>query len=411
MVSRRPRLQLHTTLLLVAALVSACGSAVAPSQAGVIPTATPATATLGMPSPTPSPTASPTPPASCAARTLATLTEAQRIGQLFVLGLAKDQLDDAERDAVARYHVGSMTFTTQTGVGVRGIRAVTDAVQKLATAEATGGVRFFIAANQEGGLIQGLSGSGFDDIPSAVRQGALAPATLRRDAARWGNQLAAAGVNLDFAPVADVVPAGTERQNAPIGSLEREFGSDPASVGSHVGAFVAGMTQAGIATTAKHFPGLGRVAGNTDFTASVSDDITVRDDPFLEPFAAAIKAGVPFVMVSLATYERIDPQHLAVFSPTIIEGMLRDDLGFRGVVISDALGAKAVAAIAPAARAIDFLEAGGDLIISNQVAPAIEMAEALADRAGASASFRARIDDAALRVLDAKEAAGLLDCG
>jgi beta-N-acetylhexosaminidase len=364
-----------------------------------------------MPSPTPSPTASPTPPASCAARTLATLTEAQRIGQLFVLGLAKDQLDDAERDAVARYHVGSMTFTTQTGVGVRGIRAVTDAVQKLATAEATGGVRFFIAANQEGGLIQGLSGSGFDDIPSAVRQGALAPATLRRDAARWGNQLAAAGVNLDFAPVADVVPAGTERQNAPIGSLEREFGSDPASVGSHVGAFVAGMTQAGIATTAKHFPGLGRVAGNTDFTASVSDDITVRDDPFLEPFAAAIKAGVPFVMVSLATYERIDPQHLAVFSPTIIEGMLRDDLGFRGVVISDALGAKAVAAIAPAARAIDFLEAGGDLIISNQVAPAIEMAEALADRAGASASFRARIDDAALRVLDAKEAAGLLDCG
>ena len=411
MVSRRPRLQLHTTLLLVAALVSACGSAVAPSQAGVIPTATAATATLGMPSPTPSPTASPTPPASCAARTLATLTEAQRIGQLFVLGLAKDQLDDAERDAVARYHVGSMTFTTQTGVGVRGIRAVTDAVQKLATAEATGGVRFFIAANQEGGLIQGLSGSGFDDIPSAVRQGALAPATLRRDAARWGNQLAAAGVNLDFAPVADVVPAGTERQNAPIGSLEREFGSDPASVGSHVGAFVAGMTQAGIATTAKHFPGLGRVAGNTDFTASVSDDVTVRDDPFLEPFAAAIKAGVPFVMVSLATYERIDPQHLAVFSPTIIEGMLRDDLGFRGVVISDALGAKAVAAIAPAARAIDFLEAGGDLIISNQVAPAIEMAEALADRAGANASFRARIDDAALRVLDAKEAAGLLDCG
>ena len=411
MVSRRPRLQLHTTLLLVAALVSACGSAVAPSQAGVIPTATPATATLGMPSPTPSPTASPTPPASCAARTLATLTEAQRIGQLFVLGLAKDQLDDAERDAVARYHVGSMTFTTQTGVGVRAIRAITDAVQKLATPEATGGVRFFIAANQEGGLIQGLSGSGFGDIPSAVGQGKLSSATLRRDAARWGNQLAAAGVNLDFAPVADVVPAGTERQNAPIGSLEREFGSDPASAASHVGAFVAGMTQAGIATTAKHFPGLGRVAGNTDFTASVSDDITVRDDPFLEPFAAAIKAGVPFVMVSLATYERIDPQHLAVFSPTIIEGMLRDDLGFRGVVISDALGAKAVAAIAPAARAIDFLEAGGDLIISNQVAPAIEMAEALADRAGASASFRARIDDAALRVLDAKEAAGLLDCG
>ena len=86
-------------------------------------------------------------------------------------------------------------------------------------------------------------------------------------------------------------------------------------------------------------------------------------------------------MVSLATYERLDPDHLAVFSPTIIRDMLRGDLGFRGVVISDALGATAVASIAPATRAIDFVQAGGDMIISNQVPPAIEMAQALADRA------------------------------
>ena len=86
-------------------------------------------------------------------------------------------------------------------------------------------------------------------------------------------------------------------------------------------------------------------------------------------------------MVSLATYERLDPDHLAVFSPTIIRDMLRGDLGFRGVVISDALGATAVASIPPATRAIDFIQAGGDMIISNQVPPAIEMAQALADRA------------------------------
>ena len=293
---------------------------------------------------------------------------------------------------------------------MRAIRTVTDAVQRLATSEATGGVGFFIAANQEGGRIQGLSGSGFDEIPSAVSQGALSPATLSRDAARWGHQLADAGVNLDFAPVADIVPAGTERQNAPIGALEREYGHDPTTVSSHVAAFVAGMRDAGIATTAKHFPGLGRVVGNTDVTAGVVDTVTVRDDPYLGPFAAAIKAGVPFVMVSLATYDRIDPDHLAVFSPTIIDGMLRGDLGFRGVVISDALGAAAVAGIPPGTRAVDFLEAGGDMIISNQVAPAIEMAQALAARAASSASFADRIDESALRVLEAKQAAGLLDC-
>jgi beta-N-acetylhexosaminidase len=230
-------------------------------------------------------------------------------------------------------------------------------------------------------------------------------------AARWGRELRAAGINLDFAPVADVVPPGTDAQNAPIGQLEREFGHDPATVSSHVAAFIAGMKEAGIATTVKHFPGLGRVAGNTDVTGAVSDSVTTRNDPFLEPFARAIDTGVPFVMVSLATYERIDPAHLAVFSPAVMGGMLRRDLAYRGVVISDALGAAAVAAIAPATRAVDFLDAGGDMIVSNQLAPAIEMAQALASLAAERTSFRTRVDDAALRVLRAKEAVGLLACG
>ena len=80
-------------------------------------------------------------------------------------------------------------------------------------------------------------------------------------------------------------------------------------------------------------------------------------------------------------------------------------------MISDALGATAVASIAPAERAIDFIDAGGDMIISNKVPPAIEMADGLASRAAQDATFRERIDDAALRVLRAKEAAGLLRCG
>jgi beta-N-acetylhexosaminidase len=75
------------------------------------------------------------------------------------------------------------------------------------------------------------------------------------------------------------------------------------------------------------------------------DEVTQRDDPYLQPFATAVRAGVPFVMVSLATYTKIDPDHLAVFSPTVIDGMLRGDLGFDGVVISDALGATAVRSV------------------------------------------------------------------
>ena len=354
-------------------------------------------------------TATPT-PASCAARTFASLTEAQRIGQLFIIGLIKNRLDASERAGVAEYHFGSMTFTTQTSVGVAAIRALTDDVQAQATPAATGGVGFFVAANQEGGLIQGLKGPGFDTIPSALTQGTMTPSTLQAKAARWGAQLRAAGVNLNFAPVADVVPPGTDAQNAPIGELQREYGHDPATVSSHVVAFIAGMQAAGVATTAKHFPGLGRVTGHTDFTANVVDTVTTRTDPYLAPFAKAVKAHVPFVMVSLATYERIDPAHLAVFSPTIIGGMLHGDLGFRGVVISDALGAAAVASILPGTRAVDFLGAGGDMIVVNQLAPAIEMAKAIALHASENPSFHKHIDGAAIRVLRAKDAAGLLPC-
>jgi beta-N-acetylhexosaminidase len=338
------------------------------------------------------------------------MTDAQRIGQLFMIGLRGDALDRSEEAAISDAHIGSVVFTERTSIGVDPIRALTDAVQARATLDATDRIGFLVAANQEGGQIQTLTGPGFSTIPSAVDQGAMSAANLRTMAAQWGAELGAAGVNLDLAPVAGVVPAGTESQNIPIGSLDREYGSTPAAVARHVAAFVDGMDAAGIATTAKHFPGLGRVAGNTDFTADVVDTVTVRSDPFLRPFTRAVNAGVPFVMVSLATYRLIDPDHLAVFSPTIIEGILKGDLGFDGVVMSDALGATAVRSIKPTTRAIDFVGAGGDMIIVNQTAQAVTMAAGLVARSAADATFHARVDDAVRHVLRAKEAAGLLPC-
>ena len=100
--------------------------------------------------------------------------------------------------------------------------------------------------------------------------------------------------------------------------------------------------------TAKHFPGLGRVTGNTDTTAGVTDTVTTRTSTDITPFRAAISAGAHLLMVSSAYYSRIDASHPAVFSPTVIRGMIRGDLGFTGVVISDDLGnAKQVAAWSP----------------------------------------------------------------
>jgi beta-N-acetylhexosaminidase len=356
---------------------------------------------------TPAPTAT----ADCAARTLASLTQDQRIGQLFLLGLADDRLGAAETNAIRTEHFGSAWLVERSGAGVAAIRSVADAVQALATPETTGSVRFLLAANQEGGIIQSLFGTGFSTIPSALDQSTIDPATLRTVAAQWARELASAGINLNFAPVLDVVPPGTDAQNEAIGVLRRAYGHDPATVSAHGIAFIRGMEDAGIATSAKHFPGLGRVKGNTDFTAAVVDSVTTPTDPYLSPFRDAIAGGVPLVMVALATYERIDPSTLSVFSPTVMRDLLRGSLGFAGVIVSDDLGdTVAVAKIAPGDRALDFIAAGGDLIISKAVAPAVAMASAIRTKATADPAFRTRVEDAALRVLRLKAARGLVRC-
>jgi beta-N-acetylhexosaminidase len=139
--------------------------------------------------------------------------------------------------------------------------------------------------------------------------------------------------------------------------------------------------------------------------------VTTSDDPYLRPFQQAIEAGVPFVMVALATYLRIDPHRLAVFSPIVMGHMLRDSLHFAGVIISDDLGAAtAVAHIPPGRRAIDYLSAGGDMIISKTIAPAVAMTGAIESRTASDPTFRSLVDDAALRILVAKQGFGLLPC-
>jgi beta-N-acetylhexosaminidase len=350
------------------------------------------------------------PPVSCVDAVFERLSLPQRVGQLFSLGLAGDRLGTAERDAIRSHHVGSVWFTETTTEGATAVDAVATAVQALATHAATGGVGFYVAANQEGGEIQALRGAGFSTMPSALTQGTLDPSALQADANAWGRELSEAGVNMDFAPVMDVVPPGTDAQNQPIGVLHREFGHDPATVSSHGSAFIRGMSASGIATTAKHFPGLGRVLGNTDDVAGVVDSVTTTTDPSLHTFRVAVHAGVPFVMVALATYTQIDPSHLAVFSPTVM-GLLRDGTGFDGVIVSDDLGAAtAVADIAPAQRALDFLSAGGDLIVSKTAGPTVAMADAVVARASSDPAFAAQVEDAVHRVLAAKDASSLLPC-
>ncbi|MFN8622216.1 MAG: glycoside hydrolase family 3 N-terminal domain-containing protein [Chloroflexota bacterium] len=349
------------------------------------------------------------PTAGCAATTLAGLTLPQQVGQLFMLGIG-GVLESGEQDLIKSRHLGSVTFSAIVAGGRPTVHATANAVQALASRATTGGVRFLVAANQEGGYVQALQGTGFDTIPSALTQGSWSTSRLRTSAATWGRQLLRAGVNTDLAPVADVVPASWVSRNAPIGRLHREFGHAPDTVRSHVKAFQAGMIDAGVLTSVKHFPGLGRVVGNTDFTSGVRDTVTTRDDPFLTPFKKSIANGVPIVMVSLAEYTKIDPGTLAAFSKPIIAGMLRGDLGFSGVVASDSLSAAAVSSVSPGDRAIRFIRAGGDLVVVTGLSDARKMADAVLAKAQAKPTFAAKVAASALRILKVKDQAGLLPC-
>ncbi len=333
------------------------------------------------------------------------MSERARVGQLLMVDCPTSGVTEATRVALRDDQVGAVILDGTSQAGLTAIQGVT---RRLRAAAPGRGPGLFIATDQEGGIVQRLQGPGFAPVPSAVVQGGLAPATLQRRARTWGAELRSAGVNLNLAPVLDTVPAGGG-SNPPIGDLDREYGHTPAAVAAHGLAYARGMAAAGVDVTVKHFPGLGRVAGNTDVAFGVTDSVTSRDDPYLAPFRDAVRAGVPFVMMSTAIYARLDPGVPAAFSHAIVTGLLRRQLGFRGVVISDDVGAaEQVAGYSPGQRAIDFVEAGGDMVLTVDASLAGPMTTALLHQAKQSKAFKRLVDAAALRVLAAKQSRGLL---
>jgi len=349
-------------------------------------------------------TAAPSSQAGPAERALAAMNLAQRVGQLLMVDCPSSGVAASTVTSIRRYHAGSVILDGNSTLGVAGTATITKQLQSLAPR----GVRLFVSTDQEGGLVQRMKGPGFVDIPSALVQGSRTPSELRASTRTWAGELRSAGINVDLAPVLDTVPAGS-RSNPPIGDLDREYGHTPTRVASRGVAVAQALDAAGVAATVKHFPGLGRVTGNTDVASGVTDDVTTRHDAYLLPFAAAIKEHVRFVMVSTAIYARIDPGTPAIFSPTIVTGMLRHDLGFTGVIITDDIGAaKQVASVPAGIRAVKFIAAGGTMALTVAPATVPLMARRLIDRARSDAAFRQKVNAAALVVLRAKAAAGLL---
>lgn len=343
-------------------------------------------------------------PAKLATAAYNRMTPQQRIGQLFMVGAHDNKSTSDARVVMARYFVGSAIFI---GLSHAGVDGMATHVAPVRTTTTQAGVAPFISVDQEGGEVQHLQGPGFWTMPAALKQGQRDATTLRTNWMHWGTQLRRAGINLDLAPVGDTVPASVGTANQPIGQYYREYGYTPDVVSPHIVAAINGMHDAGIGSTLKHFPGLGRATGNTDTKRGVTDP-TTSTDPYLAPYTAAIKAGVPVVMVSTAIYPHIDPGVIGAFSHPIVTDLLRGQLGFQGLIVSDSLNTVAVGGFTPGDRAILSLDAGIDLILVTKTAPVGPMVSAITSRMASDADFARVVKDAVIRVLTAKAQAGLI---
>ena len=395
---------------------SASAVATTPSgstSASSVPTSVPPTSAA--PSTTGSPTTKatqPATPASCAPTIVSGMDADERAGQLLMVGLDNGASRTSLDALVTRRHLGGVILLGGWTGGTDRVRVTTRHLAALASAEDTAGLGLLVAADQEGGAVQQLRGEGFSRMPSARVQDQGSPSGLTADATRWANQLRTAGINVNLAPVADTVPTSIGRANGPIGQYDRQFSSDPERVSRMVGAFIAGMRAGGVASTVKHFPGIGRITGNTDVTArGITDRTTTVDDPYLEPFRTGIQDGVELVMVGSAIYSRIDPSTNAVFSRPIVTDLLRDRLSYDGVVITDDVGAaRAVAAVPVGERATRFIQAGGDITLTARPSTVPAMHDAITRKMKQDPVFAKEVQTAATRVVDLKLRMGLAHC-
>jgi beta-N-acetylhexosaminidase len=343
-------------------------------------------------------------PADCVGTTIDAMSLSERVGQVLMIGTAVDA-PSGLGDTVARYHLGGVFLHGRSTQPASRLSSGIEGLQKRAQ------VPLLISLDQEGGQVQTLKGPDFPRLPSALKLGSESSGAIHDTTADSAHRLAGIGITIDLAPVADTVPAGLGDGNPPIGGFDRQFGSDPVKVAADIRTVVGASQGAGVMTVLKHFPGLGRVHANTDVSTKAVDSTTDPDDPYLQPFAAGIQAGSAGVMISSASYPRLDSKNVAAFSSAIITGLLRDKLGFKGLVMSDDLGAAvAVAATPPGERAVRFVAAGGDVVLTIKPSDAAPMAAALTAKAQDDATFKKRLTDAATHVLQAKAKAGVLSC-
>lgn len=339
------------------------------------------------------------------------MTLREKAGQLLLVGFRG--LEVSERSPIVRAirsgcAGGVVLFDRDLARGgrPRNVRSLRQVRKLIAALQQASAIPLLVAVDQEGGRVARLKKEqGFPQAPAARALGRADDLErTRRHAAATAAALAAAGFNLNFAPVVDL---DVHPGNPIIGRHGRSYSADPAVVVRHAAAVIEAHRELGIVCCLKHFPGHGSSRGDSHL--GLTDVSETWEAAETEPFRALIAAGLAdAVMTAHVFNRRLDPAFPATLSRPVIEEMLRRQLGFRGVVISDDLDMRAITGEFDRERAMELaLNAGNDiLLIANNMTFAADAApralEAILGLVAAGRVSAARIDEACGRVLELK---------
>lgn len=346
---------------------------------------------------------------------LGAMTLEQKVGQLFMV--TPEQLTGVEvatiagsmtREALSKIPVGGLIYFAKNLSSAEQVVNLLEGTVELAR-DTGAGIPPLLGIDEEGGpLVARVANSGLFDVerfPNMAEIGATGdPAEAAEVGRVIGTYLHEIGFNLDFAPDADVL---TNPSNTAIG--QRSFGSDPELVAEMVAAEVEAMLETGTLPCVKHFPGHGDTAGDSH-TGAVTAERSREEIEGCEfaPFRAAIEAGCPFVMVGHIQTPNFAADGLpASLSSVMMTDVLRGDLGFEGVIISDSFAMGAITEYYQADdAAFRFFEAGGDLLLMSAD---LDLAyQGILDAVSAGSLTEERIDESVRRILTAKKQAGLI---
>jgi beta-N-acetylhexosaminidase len=346
-------------------------------------------------------------PADIARQTLARMTLEQKVGQVFMLGFEGTSLTQANQALIQGLHLGGVTlFGRNIETGAQ-LARLDHELQTIADP-----VPLFISVDQEGGLVVRVT-SGATIFPGNMAVGATGDPLLARSLAEASaSELLAMGINMDLAPVVDV---NTNPLNPVIGV--RAFGSNVDLVSAFASQTVDGLQSSGVSAVAKHFPGHGDTAVDSHRDLPVVPHSVERLQSLeFVPFQAAMQAGVDGIMTAHLYLPQVEPQQdlPATLSKTVLTGVLRDQLGYRGLILTDALDMDAIKKDRPAAEAaVQAFEAGADMLLIAGINSDDRMhlgdgPPALLAAVQSGRVSEARLDESVLRILEAKARRGVL---